>query len=96
MECGFMVICTCDVYNREWLLQKWTLGGGCVFLLYKNTNSTPDTIMEKKHDITATEAQKKYPGAEIDKADKDKVDSRLVKEETKDLNNNPRNNDIDN
>lgn len=52
--------------------------------------------MEKKHDITAAEAQKKYPGAEIDKADKDKVDSRLVKEETKDLNNNPRNNDIDN
>lgn len=53
-------------------------------------------IMEKKHDMTAAEAQQKYPGVETDNADNDKVDPKLVKEETKELNNNPRNNDIDN
>lgn len=52
--------------------------------------------MNKKHDITAAEAQQNYPGAGTDKADNNKVTPKLVKEETKDLNNNPRNNDIDN
>lgn len=52
--------------------------------------------MEKKHDMTAAEAQQKYPGVETNKADDNKVDSKLVREETKELNNNPRNNDIDN
>lgn len=52
--------------------------------------------MEKEHDMTAAEAQQKYPGVETDNADNDKVDPKLVKEETKELNNNPRNNDIDN
>lgn len=32
----------------------------------------------------------KYPGAAIDSADKEEVDSALVKERTKTLNNNPR------
>lgn len=36
-------------------------------------------------------AQKNYPGAEIDKADGNKAGQRLVDQETKLLNNNPRN-----
>ena len=35
-----------------------------------------------------------YPGATVDNADKDTVDPTLVKQETKILNNNPRDNDI--
>lgn len=37
-----------------------------------------------------------YPGAAIDVADKEKTDEATVKERTHTLNNNPRNNDIDN
>lgn len=35
-----------------------------------------------------------YSGVAIDKADNDKTDSDLVKEMTKEINNNPRNNDL--
>lgn len=34
-----------------------------------------------------------YPGASIDKADREKVDPKLVKQETRILNDNPRDND---
>lgn len=45
---------------------------------------------------TRTEEALDYPGVAVDRADNDKTDSKLVKEDVKDLNNNPRNNDIDN
>ncbi|MCM1050795.1 MAG: hypothetical protein NC349_02430 [Paenibacillus sp.] len=51
--------------------------------------------MEKKQNISTNEAEKKFPGVEVDKCDNEKVTPKMVKEETKDLNNNPRNNDID-
>lgn len=35
-----------------------------------------------------------YPGVAINHADKDKTTPELVKEDVKDLNNNPRNNDL--
>lgn len=47
--------------------------------------------MDKKQD----KASKIYPGVGVDQADHDKTTPRLVKQETKELNNNPRNNDID-
>lgn len=47
--------------------------------------------MDKKQ--TLAEEQLEYPGMAIDAADKDKVDSTLVKEEVKEINNNPRNTD---
>lgn len=50
--------------------------------------------MEKK-DIKSTKTQQMYPGAETDKADFGKVDPKLVKEDIKDLNNNPRDNSLD-
>ena len=53
------------------------------------------TIMEKKHNISTNEAEKKYPGVDIDKSVDEKVTPKMVKQETKELNNNPRNNDID-
>lgn len=37
-----------------------------------------------------------FPGVAIDIADKEKTDRKLVKERTRAINNNPRNNDIDN
>lgn len=40
-------------------------------------------------------AEKDYRGADVDKADNDKTDARLVKEDVRDLNNNPRDNDLD-
>ncbi|MDE6468173.1 MAG: hypothetical protein K2L28_04665 [Muribaculaceae bacterium] len=53
--------------------------------------------MKKEHkDYTKkssrNSAQKQYPGAAIDRADDKKVDSELVKERTRTLNCNPRNN----
>lgn len=36
----------------------------------------------------------KYAGVAVDVADDEKVDASLVKEETKELNNNPRNTDL--
>lgn len=36
----------------------------------------------------------KYEGVDIDRADKDKVTSKLVDQETRMLNNNPRNTDL--
>lgn len=43
--------------------------------------------MNKKQE---TYDEKNYPGAAIDKADGDRVNTRLTKEATKDLNCNPR------
>lgn len=40
-----------------------------------------------------TTALKNYPGAAINKADKNKVSPEMVKERVKTQNNNPRNND---
>ena len=51
--------------------------------------------MEKKHDIAPDKAAEKLPSVEINEADSNKVTPKLVKEETRELNNNPRNNDID-
>ncbi len=44
----------------------------------------------KKSTCTKTD---KYEGVNIDRADKDKVTSKLVDQETRMLNNNPRNSD---
>lgn len=47
---------------------------------------------EKKIDKTQLEnAEKKYPGAEVNSADNDADTPKLVDERTKALNNNPRN-----
>lgn len=47
-----------------------------------------------KHSQNTTKpADEIYPGATVDNADKDTVDPKLVKQETKNLNNNPRDND---
>ncbi len=51
--------------------------------------------MEKKHDYTSAQAEQQFPGADVNKADKDKVSEKMVRDETRDLNNNPRNNDFD-
>lgn len=53
--------------------------------------------MDKKDTKKAcccAEAQREYPGAQIDCADDNKVNPKMVKEDVKDLNNNPRNNDL--
>ena len=42
------------------------------------------------------DAEKVYPGAAVDKSDDDKVNVKMVESEVRELNNNPRNNDIDN
>lgn len=36
-----------------------------------------------------------YPGVDVNKGDDNKVDKKLVKQEIRELNNNPRNNDLD-
>lgn len=46
----------------------------------------------KKCGCKLDKAEKMYPGTGIDTADKEKVDPKLVKERTKTLDNNPRNN----
>lgn len=58
----------------------------------KNTDKTRiEHNKNVKHDADA-----EYPGAAVDTGDKDKVNPQLVKERTCTLNNNPRNNEIDN
>lgn len=47
--------------------------------------------MDKKDTKKPTD----YVGVDINVADDEKTTPRLVKQETKELNNNPRNNDID-
>lgn len=46
--------------------------------------------MDKK-----TKPSDEFRGVDINKADDNKVDPHMVKADTRDLNNNPRNNDID-
>lgn len=46
-----------------------------------------------KNHGTMDSAERDFPGAATDKADKEKVDTELVKQATRELNNNPRNND---
>lgn len=36
-----------------------------------------------------------YVGVDVDRADDNKVDPKMVEQETKELNNNPRNNNLD-
>lgn len=50
-----------------------------------------DTSEEKQY----TQAEQDYPGAAIDRADEEKVDEAKVKNDVCTLNNNPRNNEID-
>ncbi len=47
---------------------------------------------DKKPSKNASKEALEYPGIAENIADKDKVDKKLVKDETKELNNNPRNN----
>ncbi len=49
--------------------------------------------MDKDKRKETDKALRDLPGAAIDAADDDKVDDCMVKERTKTLNNNPRNND---
>ena len=42
----------------------------------------------------ATEQEEKDRGVDVNKADDGKVSEKMVKEDTKELNNNPRNNDM--
>ena len=49
--------------------------------------------METEKEIREDGARR-YPGVEVDIAVKDEVSSEAVDEETKSLNNNPRNNDM--
>ena len=51
--------------------------------------------MEKKHDNTPDKAAETLPGVDINRADDNKVTPQLLNEETKELNNNPRTNEID-
>lgn len=50
--------------------------------------------MEKKDKNAVNAKDEQYRGVDINKADDNKVDPELVKQETKELNNNPRNNDM--
>lgn len=49
--------------------------------------------MDKNNRKQQTEAEKKYRGAATDRADNDKVNVKMVDQDVKELNNNPRNND---
>lgn len=54
--------------------------------------------MEKKTKPTAQQelhAEQNYPGAATDHADDDRENAQMVKDDVKSLNNNPRNNDLD-
>lgn len=54
--------------------------------------------MEKNTKTTVKQqeiAEKDFPGAAIDYADDNKVDPKMVKKDVKELNNNPRNNNLD-
>ncbi len=43
----------------------------------------------------ATKPANEYPGVDVNNGDDNKVDKKLVKQEIRELNNNPRNNDLD-
>lgn len=49
--------------------------------------------MEKKIDRDENLGKRNYPGVQTDTADGGKVDEELVREDVRDLNNNPRNNE---
>lgn len=54
--------------------------------------------MEKRQEHTEQQSVKDaldYPGVATDRADDDKTTPCMVKEDVKELNNNPRNNDMD-
>ncbi len=54
--------------------------------------------MDKKDKVTEqqeTAAEKQYPGAAIDYADDERENTEMVKDDVKSLNNNPRNNKLD-
>ncbi len=51
-----------------------------------------DKKKSTQQDIDA--ATDKYPGMAVNESDDEKVDAKLVKERTRTLNNNPRNNDL--
>lgn len=51
-------------------------------------------IMDNNLKKEATEQEEKYRGVDVNKADDGKVSEKMVKEDTKELNNNPRNNDM--
>ena len=50
--------------------------------------------MDKTKKETIENAERNYSGVQTDIANDDKVSKKLVDEETKSLNNNPRNNDL--
>lgn len=51
--------------------------------------------MEKNDKIKdCAKASKNFPGVDVNVADDNKVDPKMVKEEVKELNNNPRNSDM--
>lgn len=51
--------------------------------------------MDKITDKDRLNAEKMYPGAGVDNADGDKVSTERVRRDVKHLNNNPRNNKLD-
>ena len=50
--------------------------------------------MENEAQKQINEAERNYPGAAVDVANDNKVSREMVDEETCELNNNPRNNDL--
>lgn len=62
----------------------------------KTTNETkaPRRCCSANQAKAKDAACREYPGAAIDAADNDRVTKRLEKQETKTLNNNPRNDDM--
>ncbi len=55
-------------------------------------NPKKHAIMDEKR-ISRKEAEQKLPGAADDSSAKEKVSERMVKDDVKELNNNPRNTD---
>lgn len=49
--------------------------------------------MDKKEN-TKVQDENKYRGVNVDRADDEKVTAKMVREDTKELNNNPRNDDM--
>ncbi|MBD5213922.1 MAG: hypothetical protein HDS75_03760 [Bacteroidales bacterium] len=45
--------------------------------------------------VDETEARRIYPGADVDASEDNTVDTKEVKEDVKELNNNPRDNSLD-
>lgn len=50
--------------------------------------------MDKKTKPVCPKATEKFRGVDVDIADSDKVDPKMVKDDVKELNNNPRNDDM--